>query len=261
MLTGFSIQYTVSPNILESILQMLDTQAFHGTLRKTVLNNAAFRSILPTDCALPQDLRIKLQLLDLANLIISSYMQLILYTQSEFKNSAATNGQSQHHLHSTPHLNNTSANAHLSNIIPKFMDLCTMAKEKVSVARWVDITAQFLMQAAAEEYHRYGNGSLETFNKCLSWEPKDNSQALAWKQASAKYVDCLKTQRRTLLDVHLETTSSEKSLRRLESTVVDFLLDLMRTLDPPVLVQLERGQLGGLSRAETEQLKNQVGLR
>lgn len=187
-------------------------------------------------------------------------MQLILYTQSEFKNSAATNGQSQHHIHSTPHLNNTSANAHLSNIIPKFMDLCTMAKEKVSVTRWVDITAQFLMQAAAEEYHRYGNGSLETFNKCLSWEPKDNSQALAWKQASAKYVDCLKSQRRTLLDAHLETTSDEKSLRRLESSVIDFLLDLMRTLDPPVLVQLERGQLGGLSRAETEQLKNHVGL-
>lgn len=187
-------------------------------------------------------------------------MQLILYTQLEFENSAA-NGQLQHHLRSTPHLNNTRANAHLSNIIPKFMDLCTMAKEKVSVTRWIDITAQFLMQAAAEEYHRYGNEPLETFNKCLSWKPKDNSQVHAWKQASAKYVDCLKPQRGTLLDAHLKTTSSEKSLRQLEGTVVDFLLDLMRTLDPPVLFQLERGQLGRLSRAETEQLKNQVGLR
>lgn len=186
-------------------------------------------------------------------------MQLILYTQPE-KDSAATNDQLRHHLHWTPHLNNTSVNAHLSNTIPKFMDLCTMAKEKVSITRWVDITVQFLMEAAAEEYHRYGNGSLEAFNKCLCWEPKDNSQALAWKQASAKYVDCLKSQR-TLLDAHLETTSSEKSLHRLEGTVVDFLLDLMKTLDPPVLVQLERGQLGGLSRAETEHLKNQVGFR
>ena len=141
------------------------------------------------------------------------------------------------------------------------MELCAMAKEKVSVTRWVDITAQFLMQAAAEEYHRHGNESPETFNKCLSWEPNDHSQAFVWKQASAKYVDSLQSQRRALLNAHSETTSSEGSLRRLEGIVVDFLLDLMRTLDPPVLVQLEIGQLGRLSRAETEQLKGQIGFR
>lgn len=63
------------------------------------------------------------------------------------------------------------------------------------------------------------------------------------------------------LEAYFQATSNERVLRRLKSAVVDFLSDLVKTLDPPVLVQLERGQLGKLSRAETEQLKIRVGIR
>ena len=50
-------------------------------------------------------------------------------------------------------------------------------------------------------------------------------------------------------------------LNQFRETVMLFLLDLMTTLDQPVLMQLERGKLGNLSRMETELLLQRVGIR
>ena len=50
-------------------------------------------------------------------------------------------------------------------------------------------------------------------------------------------------------------------LNQFKETVMLFLLDLMTTLDQPVLMQLERGKLGNLSRMETELLLQRVGIR
>lgn len=172
------------------------------------------------------------------------------------------NGPSQQRPPSTP-LHGPShdrANRNLHGIIPEFMKLCTIAKGKVSGTRWVDIVAQFMMQAATEEFH-WGHQVPETFNGCLPWDLDDRSQTLIWKQARAKYMRHLQPERGMSLEAYFQATSNERVLRRLKSAVVDFLSDLVKTLDPPVLVQLERGQLGKLSRAETEQLKIRVGIR
>ncbi|KAL3446831.1 hypothetical protein BJX65DRAFT_308737 [Aspergillus insuetus] len=40
----------------------------------------------------------------------------------------------------------------------------------------------------------------------------------------------------------------------------DALLNIMMSLEPPVLIQLERGKLNGLSRAQTEELKLRIGM-
>ncbi|KAL4805242.1 hypothetical protein BDV18DRAFT_140482, partial [Aspergillus unguis] len=42
--------------------------------------------------------------------------------------------------------------------------------------------------------------------------------------------------------------------------VYDLLVDIMQLLEAPILLQLERGQLEGLTRAETQQLKERAGL-
>lgn len=55
--------------------------------------------------------------------------------------------------------------------------------------------------------------------------------------------------------------SREMPLPRLQDAIVDFMSNLIEGLEAPVLVQLERGQLHGLSRVETQQLKDRVGFR
>jgi hypothetical protein len=43
--------------------------------------------------------------------------------------------------------------------------------------------------------------------------------------------------------------------------VLVFLFDLMSALDSPLLIELERGQIGRLTRDETQRLKERIGLR
>lgn len=229
----------------------------------------ALRSILPENYPIPQDLQIKLQLLDFASIFLHGYTHLVsqraptaeiprIQMQPEAPTTAS--GLSQQRPPSTP-LHDPShdrANKHLHRIIPEFMKLCTIAEGKVSGTRWVEIVAQFMMQAAAEEFH-WGRQVPETFN--LLRELDDRSRTLIWKQARAKYMRHLQSEKGMSLEAYFQATSNERVLRRLEGAVVGFLSDLVKTLDPPVLVQLERGQLGRLSRAETEQLKTRVGIR
>lgn len=134
-----------------------------------------------------------------------------------------------------------------------------MAKEKVSVTRWVDIVARFIMQAAADQFYQNGRGSSELLDRCLSWKPEDRYQTAILEESNAK---ChLQIQTCASLETYLDTISNTRSLSRLEGIVCEFLTDLMEVLDPPVLLQLERGQLGKLNREETEQLKSRIGFR
>lgn len=134
-----------------------------------------------------------------------------------------------------------------------------MAKEKVSVTRWVDIVARFTMQAAADQFYQHGSGSPELLDRCLSWEPEDQYQTAILKESNDK---ChLQIRTCASLETYLDTISNSRSLSRLEGIVCVFLSDLMEVLDPPVLLQLERGQLGKLNRTETEQLKSRIGFR
>lgn len=218
---------------------------------------------------LPQDLRIKLQLLDFANIFFPCYTQRLSHRASERgnnQNSTNLRPMASDHLQqqpssseTTPGLEVPSTNAHSTWIIPHFMRLCTIAKEKVSVTRWVDIVAQFAMQAAADQFHQHGSGSSELLDKCLSWEPEDQYQTAILKESK---VNChLQMQACASMETHLDMISNTRSLSQLESVVCEFLSDLMEVLEPPVLLQLERGQLGKLSRTETEQLKSRIGFR
>ncbi|KAL4992977.1 hypothetical protein BDV10DRAFT_38793 [Aspergillus recurvatus] len=45
-----------------------------------------------------------------------------------------------------------------------------------------------------------------------------------------------------------------------QATVINTLVYIMQLLAPPILIQLERGRLQGLSRTETQQLKQRIGM-
>lgn len=180
------------------------------------------------------------------------------YIKTQAEAHTTNHGQSKIFPVTSPGPSNPCTNTYLHRIIPEFMKLCVAAKEKVSITRWVDILTQFMMQAVAEEYHSNGRQLPEFFNKYPSWKPEDQTQALVWEQATASY---MQAQRGISSGANFKATLNERSLSRLENDVTGFLSDLMETLDAPVLVQLERGQIGQLSHAETEQLKSCVGFR
>ena len=240
-------------------------------LRASMLSATAFRYILPPSHTLPQDLLIKLQLLDFADIFSHDYTQLVPhrtsaaecssyegYIQTQFEAHTTNHGRSKIFPATSPGPSNPRTNTYLYRIIPEFMKLCVAAKEKVSITRWVDILTQFMTQAVAEEYYSSGRQLPELFNKYPFWKPEDQTQALVWEQATASH---MQTQKGISPGTNFEATLNERSLSRLEDDVTGFLSDLMETLDAPVLVQLERGQIGQLSHAETEQLKSRVGFR
>lgn len=255
--TGRSIRYTT-----------VSALEWHIEEESAWLNKPPVRSLLREEHALPQDLRVKLQLLDFANLFFQCYTQRLSRSTStrgdnkdlsNVPTTASDRLQQQSSFVPTPGLEVPNTNAQSSWIIPHFMRLCTMAKEKVSVTRWVDVVARFTMQAAADQFHQYGGGSSELLDKCLSWEPEDQYQTAILKESKGK---CrLQMQTCASLETYLDKIPNTRSLSQLEGIVCEFLSDLMEVLDPPVLLQLERGQLGKLNRTETEQLKSRIGFR
>lgn len=137
------------------------------------------------------------------------------------------------------------------------MDLCATAISKVSETRWFDIGAQFLMQASLEELHEQNSFS-DMQNTLSTWNPPDPTQIPRWIGVRQRYVRELPE----FGDIStVRGLLAEKfPFEEFRTSTFIFLFDLMTTLDPPLLVQLERGQLGQLSRAETQLLKERIGM-
>lgn len=131
---------------------------------------------------------------------------------------------------------------------------------QVSETRWFDIAARLTALAVVEEFRLFASVSTEDLCNRLSWLPDDRDKAREWVRVRGKYLDYLLLPEGKPPAVHLADISRELSLFQLEGTVIDFLCDTMKSLEPPVLIQLERGKLGDLSRAETQALKNRIGL-
>ncbi|KAK1146716.1 hypothetical protein N8T08_002789 [Aspergillus melleus] len=89
----------------------------------------------------------------------------------------------------------------------------------------------------------------------------DNLNTVLMRQVGIDMADYWSLPMGSTLAVQIELSSRDMPLPNIQDAMVDFLSNLIEGLDAPVLVQLERGQLQGLSRAETKQLKERVGFR
>ncbi|KAJ5594550.1 uncharacterized protein N7459_000758 [Penicillium hispanicum] len=145
----------------------------------------------------------------------------------------------------------------LSRIGLEFMDLCSTAAHKVSETRWFDTGAQFLVQAVLEE-QREANMPSEELPRFCSWAPGEPAKNSRWMDVRQRYIDELPDPGQPIT---ARQVAQKFPFPEFRATVTDFLIDLMITLDPPILIQLEQGQLGDLTRDETRQLKARVGLR
>lgn len=183
------------------------------------------------DIRLAHDVEIKIRILDLAN-------QLRLYELTQSTRIRRAGG--------TPRL---------AKIGLEFMNLCTIAAHKVSEARWFDIGARLLVQAALEE-QRENEISSEDLSKLCSWTPGEPARDSRWTNVRQGYLEDWPSR-----ITGAQPPGDKVNFHEFMTEMVEFLTDLMNTLDPPILIQLERGKLGDLTHDETQQLKAQVGLR
>jgi hypothetical protein len=142
-----------------------------------------------------------------------------------------------------------------------FISLCIVANDRVSDSNWADIAAQLMLKAAAERHEFYGTTTPEMFSELIAQAPERIKRTPDWQRVADKYKTYIQPPLGVLPSRHLESTLKRLHTYRLGTTIINFLFDLMRRLNPPILLQLERGKLYGLSRAETQVLKTKVGLR
>lgn len=191
----------------------------------------AFRSITLPE-TLPQDLDIKIRILAVAH-------------------------QIRHYMRAQEHRSREGCSV-LSEIGIEFMDLCSAAVHKVSETRWFDIGARFMVQAVLEE-ECDGNTPSDILSRLCAWAPDDPARNSKWMKIRQSYTN--------ELPKHNDISAARNSLNRkfpfeeFRCIVLVFLIDLMTTLDSPLLIQLERGKIGNLSRDETQRLKERVGLQ
>ncbi|KAJ5633024.1 hypothetical protein N7490_009363 [Penicillium lividum] len=211
--------------------QGIDTQ--EDDLDWQVESLEGFRSLVASthpEIPLPQDLHIKLQLLAVAD---------------GLRHYGAQSNQTQEECPRLPAIG------------VAFMDLCTTAAAKVSETRWFDTGARFMVQAVLED-QRDGRQPSEDMSKLCSWSPSDPALGSKWVNIRQRYASALTD----AIEHHRgQSVTQNYPLSEFKAIAMTFLRDLMMTLDPPIIIQLERGQLSGLSPEETQRLKARVGLR
>lgn len=147
----------------------------------------------------------------------------------------------------------------ISAIGIEFMELCTLAVHKVSETRWFEIGAQFVAQAVIEEKYEGGTPTpSESLSKLCTWAPNDPERNPKWTKILQRWTNELPAHG----DVSLTRSDIDHKFpfKEFRSDVLVFLFDLISTLDPPLLIELERGQVGTLTRDETQRLKRRIGL-
>lgn len=127
------------------------------------------------------------------------------------------------------------------------MNLCLSAVPKVSESRWLELGVQFLHQASIHE--NMTPDDADAIKHLREWNCINPDRNKRWFQTRQAYGN---------VGAEFER---KFPLPRFKKIVMRFLLDLMTVLDPPILIELERGKLGNLSRDETRQLLERAGLR
>ncbi|XP_077660482.1 uncharacterized protein AFUA_3G05380 [Aspergillus fumigatus Af293] len=148
-----------------------------------------------------------------------------------------------------------------SAIAYAFISLCIVANDHLPNTNWADIAAQLMLKAASEKHSSHGSTTPDIFYELIAQAPESVKKWPEWQRVADKYETYLQPPFRVLPSRDLETALQRPPTHRLGTIIIEFLFDLMRRLSPPILLQLERGKLCGLSRAETQGLKTKVGLR
>ncbi|KAE8349070.1 hypothetical protein BDV28DRAFT_160809 [Aspergillus coremiiformis] len=195
---------------------------------------------------LSDDIKVKIQLFKFA-IAFQYYQEARLRPQyHEFQPNTRTGGLEERSIS-------------LPELAASFISLCNTVGARLSQAKWIDAASYFVLYVIIEEYRT--SDTPVSLNKRVAWAEEILNEISNVSHISSQYLSDLQPPKKTPARVHWNTVSAKFPLQQFECAVFDVLIDIMMVLEPPVLVQLERGKLWGLSCAETKQLKDRVGLR
>ncbi|KAF1352074.1 hypothetical protein BDV97DRAFT_397124 [Delphinella strobiligena] len=86
------------------------------------------------------------------------------------------------------------------------------------------------------------------------------SEIEGWQEVRSNYLKLLQPSNNSSSVTHLIQTATDYPIAHFDAKIKSFLVQLWQSIDAPVLVQLERGQLAGLSVEETDDFKRKIGL-
>ncbi|KAJ5510869.1 hypothetical protein N7453_002972 [Penicillium expansum] len=144
----------------------------------------------------------------------------------------------------------------LSDIAVQFMDFCQSAVAHVSRTRWLDLGAHFMIHAILEEEARFP----DQLHRLCNWRTNDSELDIWWEVSRTMFLEHMPPPFGTADPKSREELNEVCPLQLLQHRYVDFFEDLMEVLDAPLLLQLEHGQLEGLTREETQRVRDYCGL-
>ncbi|MCJ1477146.1 hypothetical protein MMC13_005817 [Lambiella insularis] len=147
----------------------------------------------------------------------------------------------------------------------------TMTQGSNVTSQWMLLAADYMVAAVLEQYLVYGASGLEPLREAFAygfdmdskgevgsdelaitnmfWGGVDENEVDGWKEIRDEHLAALLPSDGDTIQEHLRTLeASRRFLSKTEGDVLDFLERLHLAQPPPVLVQLEQGEIKGLAR-------------
>ena len=135
---------------------------------------------------------------------------------------------------------------------------------------WNEYATEFMLQASLEQFYVYGSSKADLVDKAFAWDclgsgasPDINSPSdtdtTVWESQKARLKALLIPKKGLTWNWHLRKIANKFPLLRFEDAVLDLLGHILKLLEMPILMQLEKGRLEGLTEVETEEFKIRVG--
>lgn len=140
----------------------------------------------------------------------------------------------------------------LSEIGLQFMDACHSAINNVSKSRWFDLGAHLMAHAMLEEDLYFP----DQLRGLCDWTAYDDELDAYWEVSRSMVLARMPPPHGTSGPVNREELDEIFPLEFLRQHFVEFFEDLMEVLDVPLILQMEHGQLEGLTREETRVLRD-----
>lgn len=174
-------------------------------------------------------------------------------------------------------------NASLLDTLPRFLIISAVISNAMNEdpsQQWMELAAEYMLQAAIEQYTKYGAAGPEALEKCFRWgwvrslDTKDDDLALindmfrgsdeaeivGWTETKEKYLRTFDYGGQSYFASSYRDLEGELPRTAFEMRVLEYADGLLGFLKKPILLQLELGQLDtlGLSEAQTEAFKWRV---
>lgn len=146
-------------------------------------------------------------------------------------------------------------------VIIDFLSLCSRDCPKAAEPQWGCVGAQLIAQVIVDVSKDTRKPIKDTLTQSIAQVDEAMRRDVSHKIIFNPSKWFQPTTAGTPLRDHIEKISRRLPPDQLRHELYSILLSLSKTHDPPVLIQLERGKLSGLSRAETLQLKTRLGIR